>query len=1284
MNSQIAYNGISIPLTTLVDTGANGYLFMDTQRATELAKFFGIPTRRLDSPVATKGYDGKAGSAITHAIICHLLIDGRRFLNQPFLITNLGQHDMIIGRKWFDHYDVWLNVKHRRLVWPDQRSCLDDIQSKQYLEVPKQILQHSKPDPIHQADMERRDRRFKKEEQRERYRVLKKEESDRRLDMAKMSRALNSLTDQSGDSPRLVTTNQRPQEKMMSQQTTRIDIAAIGAAPFQRHLKKEGTEVFITSLSEIDRTIEEKRAEDRQKEGSHEQELVQQLLPKQYQEYVDVFSKTASDELPPRRTNDYKIELEEGKTVESAVGYSPLYKQTGEELEAARGYIVDNLSKGFIGPSSVPFASPILMARKPGGGLRFCVDYRKLNAITRKDRYPIPLVDELMERISGAKIFTKLDIRQGFHRIRLSPESEDSTTFRTRYGTYKYHVLPFGLTNGPAAFQRFINETLMGYLDEFVTAFVDDLLIYSKDVAEHEIHVKMVLERLRTAGLQASIKKCEFHVTRTKYLGFILTTDGVEVDPEKTAVISNWGIPTTVRGVQSFLGFCNFYRRFIKDYSRIAKPLNRLTRKDVPFIWTEECQHAFENLKERLTDAPILRHYHPGLETKLETDASDGVVAGVLSQKYGDLWHPVAYYSKSMSDPERNYEIHDKEMLAIIRALQEWRAELEGLQLQKRFDIYTDHRALEYFMTTKKLNARQARWAEFLSRFYFLIRYRPGRENTLADALSRPATNIQKKDEYRQQILLKPESIERSVHMNALEPTLQIVDQVLKANRDSPTAEEHREKARGEKDGWTLQDGLLLKGNRLFIPNDDPELRTQLLDEVHTQVSTAHPGRTKTQQLIQTRYYWPTWRQDVERYVRNCSKCRRAQNPRDHAPGLLQPLPIAERPWQHIAMDFRSFPPDKDGYNMALVFVDRFSKRPISIPCKKTATSEDVARMFIEHIYRHRGPPMTIVSDRGPQFVSSFWSELCRILGVQLKLSTAYHAQTDGQTEIVNQHIVNRLRPFINRYQDNWSELLPLIDFAAAALPSESTGASPFLVDCGYEPRTSFDWTPIEGSPSRDEQISREQAQDTARKMEDVWKVVSEKIQKAQDQQKKQADRRRRPVDFSVGDKVWLSLRHYQTDRPNKKLDSQMAGPFLILEQVGNSYRLDLPDSMRIHPVFSPDKLRRAANDPLPGQVTEPPEPIIIGDDQEWEVEEVLASRIYHRRLQYQVKWLGFDEDRTWYSAGNFKGSPHRMRDYHQDYPDNPGPPCRLQEWLKAWEEGIEEINDHPDDDKPT
>ncbi|MGH7238909.1 MAG: reverse transcriptase family protein, partial [Candidatus Saccharimonadales bacterium] len=379
-----------------------------------------------------------------------------------------------------------------------------------------------------------------------------------------------------------------------------------------------------------------------------------------------------------------------------------------EELEAVKTYLEANLQKGFIVPSSASFASPILIAHS-GNKLRFCVDYRKLNAISKKDCHPLPLIDELMNRLNGAKFFTKLDIRQGFHRIRIDPDSIDLTTFKTRYGNYKYRVVPFGLSNGPAHFQRFINSTFFDFLDDFLTAFIDDLLIYSKTLKEHEEHVKKVLTRLREAGLQASISKCEFHVTRTKYLGFIVTTEGIEADPEKISIIIGWRPPSTVKGVQSFLGFCNFYRRFILNYSRVAKPLYQLTRKDQFFQWNEACQQAFQELKNLLVNAPILRHFDPERETQVETDASDGALGGVLSQKFEDsLWHPIAFFSSSMNNAEKNYEIHDKELLAVVKALKEWRAELEGLQRNKRFKILTDHHALQYFMTSKKLNACQA------------------------------------------------------------------------------------------------------------------------------------------------------------------------------------------------------------------------------------------------------------------------------------------------------------------------------------------------------------------------------------------------------------------------------------------------------------------------------------------------------------------------------------------------------------------------------------------------
>ena len=492
--------------------------------------------------------------------------------------------------------------------------------------------------------------------------------------------------------------------------------------------------------------------------------------------------------------------------------------------------------------------------RKGNGKLRFCIDYRKLNEITRKDRYPLPLVEEILSRINNAKIFTKIDIRQAFHRIRVDPSSEELTTFRTRYGTFKCKVLPFGLTNGPSTYQRYMNDVLFEYLDDFCTAYLDDILIYSENVAEHEIHVKKVLQRLRDAGLQADLSKCEFSVTRTRYLGFIITTQGIEVDPVKVAAVVNWGVPSNVRGIQSFLGFCNFYRRFIPKYGRIAKPLVNLTKTGIPFDFDEECWNAFEELKARLTSAPVLRHYDPELECMVETDASDGVVAGVLSQLHLDgEWCPVAYFSKTMAPAECNYGIHDKEMLAIVRSLDQWRPELQGTA--KRIKVYTDHKALEYFMTTKQLTSRQAKWAEALSEYYFMIMYRSGKKNGKADALTRRDDEVEAqngvKTEYRTKAILSQDQVDPrvlqdlGVELSAIDlapadpdvpnlvESLGIVDRILRANRHSPSLEALRAQAASDHLGdLTLEDRLLLHVSRLVLPKVD-NLLTNLIREAY-------------------------------------------------------------------------------------------------------------------------------------------------------------------------------------------------------------------------------------------------------------------------------------------------------------------------------------------------------------------------------------------------------------------------------------------------------------------
>jgi len=1313
---------LGIKTSSLIDTGANGHTFIDSKFVKTIERFLDVKPVLLKSPCNVRGFDGKQATPITHYIELTLLIDGRKVL-VPMLVVGLGGHDMILGRKWFVSTSVLIDCKNRRLIWPD-----DQPKTKGWdkiLATTRKNLEPSKASPQHQKDADRRDKLMAMDES-WRPQILKRKtlsslhepglrrstwKEDQAKQYGRMQAALEEISPFPKPGLRNPTTYQTKQRQERWRKPL-IDICGISPAAFKANLKRAENTFFTTSLFEIERELGARKdpepALSEQQQEETELQWLSRVLPEEFREFADVFSKEASNVLPPHRPYDHKIQIDGPKGPES-LGYSPLRQQSTYELQEVKRFLEENLQRGFIEPSQSPFASPVLFVKKPNGALRFCVDYRKLNDLTRKDRYPLPLINETLARLAKAKVYTKLDIRQAFHRIRMDPASEELTTFRTRYGAYKCKVLWEGLTNGPATYQRYMNDVLFDYLDDFCTAYLDDILIYSEDPLEHDEHVRKVLQRLRDAGLQADIKKSEFKVTRTKYLGFIVSVEGIEVDPEKTAVVRNWQAPSTVKGVQGFLGFCNFYRRFITEYGRIARPLNTLTHKGTVYKWTAQCQEAFDKLKQAMLSAPILRYYDPGLPTIVETDASNGVVAGVLSQQdpQTDLWHPVAFFSKTMQPAELNYDIHDKEMLAIILSLGEWRAELEGLQ-DAPFLIYSDHRALEYFMTTKKLSARQARWAEYLSRYYFKLMYRAGKSNERADALSRKYEDTTAQDKviaaHRTQILLPRNKIDGEVIRDlqlapidgfmspAQEETtydsIRLMDKLLSENRESPTLEELRAKAKNEKeDTWQLQDGLLLRYGKLYVPDSmlTPEmpLRTALIKEAHAQPMMGHPGRAKLRQLLQARYYWPNQGKDIDQYRDNCHTCRRAHVPRDKKPGLLHPLPVPDRPWQHVSVDFKKCPESKNKHNMVAIFVDRLGKRPITIPVRDTITAKELAPLFLTHVVRHVGIPETVVSDRGPQFISDFWNEFCKRIGTKLKLSTANHPQTDGQTEIVNQYFDQRLRPYVNYYQDDWDEWVSMVDYQQAALWHETTGQSPFLTEKGYEPRTSFDWETQVQSATPKEKLNREEAKAFVTRLHDSWQRAKDNMARSQERYAAQANKHRRPVDFGVGDKVWVTTKYWKNDRPSRKLANQMEGPYEILEQVGHSFRLKLPESMKIHPVFHAEKLRKDHGNPLPGQSNPEPPPLELQDGEtEYEVQEVLAVKLLRGKLKYRVQWKGWDPDPDWYPASSLSNSPLVLQDFYTRNPERPGPPKNLQYWLEcAREDAFPEPRG--DDDKP-
>ncbi|KAJ9534185.1 hypothetical protein QJQ45_007005 [Haematococcus lacustris] len=957
------------------------------------------------------------------------------------------------------------------------------------------------------------------------------------------------------------------------------------------------------------------------------------------QEYADVFPSDLPHGLPPERSVDHRIELQQAKPPPAR----PIYNVSSGELAELKQQIGELLDKGFIRPSTSPYASGVLLVRKKDGSFRMCIDYRPLNRLTIKNKYPLPRLDTLLDRLHGAKVFSKLDLRQGYHQIRVAPEDIHKTAFRTRYGHFEFTVLPFGLCNAPATFQRLMNDVLHDLLDDCVLVYLDDILIFSRTPQEHIAHLRRVLDLLRKHKLYAKLSKCEFGMDQTAFLGHVVSASGIACDPAKVAAVQSWPIPTTVHEVRSFLGLANYYRRFVKDFSTIAAPLTALTRADGHdkqgvVAWGQAQQSAFDALKQALVSAPVLIAPDPSQPYTLRCDASSIGIGAVLSQGTGSAERVVAYHSRKLLPAERNYPTHEQELLSLVEALKVWRHYLLGAS----FNLLTDNWATKHIQTQPRLDCRrQARWMEVLQEYDCIIDHIPGKQNIVADALSR-------RSDY--QLL----SVGRRAQRNpaqVTEATISVDQSRLRNIRDAaatdPQYQRHLTAAlKGRARQFTVQDNLLYHTGRgtplLYIPAGP--LRTDLLCEAHDVPTAGHLGRDKTYLRLSRLVYWPRMAAAVHDYIRTCTLCQRNKSSTTKPFGLLQPLPVPQHRWEQVSMDLiTQLPVTSAGHDAIVVFVDKLTKMIHTVPTTTTVSAPELAQLFFDSVFKYHGLPKVIISDRDPRFTSNFWQQLFAKTGTHLNISTANHPQTDGQTERANRTIEDMLRNYVSPHHTDWDNHLTAVEFAYNASIQASTGYSPFMLNSGQEPHTPLSLAVSSATQARVTPATSESAPAFLQRMATNIAAATQHLIKAQERQVKYANAHRQDHTFSSGDMVYLCDSFFTHIRPAtqaagaaRKFTPRQHGPFKVLEVVTPvALRLQLPAEWKsVHPVVhvSHVKLHHDGSARFPTRnPAPPPEPDIIDGEEHYHVEAFRNHRFQRGKLQLQVKWLGHPEhENSW------------------------------------------------------
>lgn len=871
----------------------------------------------------------------------------------------------------------------------------------------------------------------------------------------------------------------------------------------------------------------------------HKQQLLQNLL----QSYDDCFA--SSSQVRPTSVAKHRIITQEDTR---PLHQSP-YRVSTRERQAIREQVEEMLHDDVIQPSKSPWSAPVVLVKKKDGSLRFCVDYRRLNSVTKKDVYPLPRIDDTLDRLSNAKYFSSMDLKTGYWQIQVDERDREKTAFITPDGLYEFKVMPFGLCSAPATFQRLMDTVLAGLKWQICLVYLDDVVVFAANFSDHLKRLRTVLEAIKSSGLRLKPEKCHFAYEELHFLGHIISRNGVRPDPQKTTAIAQFPQPDDKRAVRRFLGLCAYYRRFVKNFSHIAEPLTQLTKSDVPFKWEAAQRDAFKELQQRLQSPPVLGHFDENAETEIHTDASSIGLGAILVQKQEGCERVIAYASRSLSKSEANYSTSEKECLAIVWATSKFRPYLYG----RPFKVVTDHHALCWLANLKDPSGRLARWSLRLQEFDVKVVYTSGRKHSDADCLSRAPVGAPRNDD-DDDAFLGPISSSTFAQQQRSDPTLQQLIKYIEGKASMPPAPFKRGLS-----SFFMNNGMVVKKN--FAPNKvayllvvPSSLREEILQALHDEPTAGHLGFTRTLRRIQDRYYWPRLSADVARYVKSCRECQRRKRPPTRPAGLLQPIQPPSRPFQQIGMDLLGpFPTSTSGNKWIIVATDYLTRYAEAKPLPN-GTAVEVAKFFVESILLRHGAPEVLITDRGTAFTADLTQAILHYSHTDHRRTTAYHPQTNGLTERLNKTIADMLAMYVDTEHKTWDLILPYVVFAYNTAVQETTKMTPFKLVHGRDATTTLD--------AMLPNVTDENNLDVAAYLQRAEEARQLARLRIKDQQRTDARRynlRRREVKYKPGDRVWVWT-PVRRRGLSEKLLRRYFGPYKVIRQLGELDYEVVPD----------------------------------------------------------------------------------------------------------------------------